>query len=285
MSTVSPNFDADTSAPVDDPTLATEYPLTPEQVRCMHEHGWAFLPGLISNEIAEQVRAHLLEQPLRPGEQIIKALMRNPNEKTGVVGTNTSHDGSVWRDPFFFDFATSRRVAGTAVRLMKQPDALVAQDVSFTKAPGGGPTQPHQDYSYWPFDRRGELSIWIALVDISEDMGPLYYLEDSHREGPLGMHGGGDIRPTYPHLWESTIVGGKALAVGDAQAHWDLTVHGARANTSDRHREAYSVRYIRSDTIYSGIGYPHYDSFEMKPGTRFADHGGFPRVDRHGLTA
>jgi ectoine hydroxylase-related dioxygenase (phytanoyl-CoA dioxygenase family) len=132
-------------------------------------------------------------------------------------------------------------------------------------------------------DRWGEVTLWIALVDLTEDMGPLYYVKRSHKDGPLGLHHGKDIRDQHPHLFDYEIVGGKAMAAGDAQAHWDLTVHGAAPNTTARAREAYAIRYMRSDTCYNGIGYAFYDGFDLKPGTRFADSGKFPVVGVDGL--
>jgi ectoine hydroxylase-related dioxygenase (phytanoyl-CoA dioxygenase family) len=254
--------------------LDTEYPLTDEQVTSLRDDGWAALPALLSKEAVEATRTRLADQPLRPGSVGLGKSAKN---------SNVNHQAMAWRDPFFHAVATSRRVAGTAVRLMKQPTALLAQDITFIKPGEGAPTNPHQDYCYKPADRWGEVAIWIALVDISEDMGPLYYLKRSHKEGPLGLHHGKDIRDQHPHLFDYEIVGGKAMAAGDAQAHWDLTVHGAAPNTTNRDREAYVPRYMRSDTCYTGISYGFYDAMELKPGSRYADSGNFPLVGPEGL--
>jgi len=264
--------------------LDTEYPMAEEQVTTMHEQGWAPLPGLLSKEAVEGIRARLATQQVRTRiAATAYRRLRDGETASDVKNSNVSHEAMAWKDPFFRNLATSRRLAGAAVRLMRQPNALLAEDASFTKPREGGPTNPHQDYSYRPVDRKGGIAIWIALVDISEDMGPLYYLEASHSEGPLGLHGGNDIREQYPHLFDSRIVAGKAMSAGDAQAHWDLTVHGAVPNSTDRAREAYVVRYMRVDTFYSGIGHPHFDGFQLAPGSRFADSGKFPLVGPNGL--
>jgi hypothetical protein len=266
---------------VDELGLDAEYPLTDDQVECLHEHGWAPLPGLLSKEAVEEARARLVGQELRPGSAGGTGSVGAPS--VGVKNPNINHHALAWKDPYYHRLATSRRVAGTAVRLMKEPTALLSQDASFIKPREGGPTNPHQDYCYKPLDRWGEVTLWIALVELTENMGPLYYLEGSHREGPLGFHHGNDIRDQYPRLFEYTKVGGKAMSAGDAQAHWDLTIHGAVANSTDRAREAYAPRYMRSDTCYNGISYAFYDGFDLKPGTRFADSGHFPLVGPDGL--
>jgi ectoine hydroxylase-related dioxygenase (phytanoyl-CoA dioxygenase family) len=264
--------------------LDEAYPLTKEQITSAHEQGWAFLPGLLGPEVVDGIRTRLQSAQVQT-RTAATAYRRLPDGEAAVdvKNSNFSHAALAWREPYFHRIATSKRVAGTAVRMMKQQAALLAQDISFIKPGGGGPTQPHQDYSYLPFDRRGELTLWIALVDISEDMGPLYYLEKSHNEGPLGLHGGKDIREQYPHLFESPIVAGRSLRAGDAQVHWDMTVHGAVPNSTENTREAYVVRYIRTDTFYSGIGHPHFDVFELEPGTQFAASGKFPLVGPEGL--
>jgi ectoine hydroxylase-related dioxygenase (phytanoyl-CoA dioxygenase family) len=254
--------------------LDAEYPLTDEQVESLHADGWARLPGLLGTEAVDAIRTHLETQELRPGSVGLGK---------GTKNSNINHQGMAWRDSFFHDVATSRRIAGTAVRLMRQPTALLAQDITFIKPAEGAPTNPHQDYSYKPADRWGEVAIWIALVDVSPDMGPLYYLKGSHKEGPLGLHHGLDIRDQYPHLFDYEIVGGRALKAGDAQAHWDLTVHGAVPNTTDRAREAYVPRYMRADTCYTGLSYGFYDAMSLTPGTRYADSGNFPLVGSEGL--
>lgn len=262
--------------------LDAEYPVSEEQVTSLYGQGWAPVPGLLGKGVVEGIRARLAKERPRDNDAVTQSYRAN-DKGPRVVNTNRSHEAMAWRDPFFKQVATSRRLASAAVQLMKQPHALLAQDISFIKPAGSGRTQPHQDYAYFPLDRKGTVTLWIALVDMSEDMGPLHYVEGSHLEGPLGLHGGLDIRETYPHLFDRKIVAGTPLAAGDAQAHWDLTVHGAAPNATDTAREAYVVRYTRTDTIYSGIGHPHFDSFDLTPGTPLADTGQFPEVDSRGL--
>jgi len=118
---------------------------------------------------------------------------------------------------------------------------------------------------------------------MTEEMGPLRYLRGSHREGPLGLIESRDIRDVYPRLRDSEVVGGQALKAGDAQAHWELTVHGAAPNRGPDRRDAVAFRCMRSDTIYTGLTHPHWNKFKLRPGTRFADSGQFPRIGPGGL--
>lgn len=258
--------------------LDTEYPISEGTLTCLHESGWARLPQLLSGAVVEEIRAHLAAGRLRdsqPGPE--KKADKNPN---------VSYEGMAWRDRFLHDVATSRRVGGTVVRLMRQPTAAFVQDISFNKPAHSRPTPLHQDFSYFPFDRKGILSVWIALVDMTEDMGPLHYLEGSHHEGPLGYMNRDrsvDIRDTYPQLRDRAIVAGEPLAAGDAQVHWGLTVHGAGSNDTDTARESWVARYVRSDAVYTGLRHPHYDRFELETGSVVGDCDVFPTVAPDGL--
>lgn len=251
--------------------LDVPYDITEEQVSCLHQDGWARLPGLLDDDAVRNVREIYASMATSP-------IVVGPDAKVVEAKNLLIHEGVSWENPEMLRIVTSRRLSTAITSLMRQPDALLAHDISIFKGPGSGGTGFHQDYSHQPLDRKGCLSFWIALEDLAPEMGPLWYLRGSHKEGPLGFIEPGEIRDRYPHLWDSEVVGGKAMKAGDAQAHWDLTVHGSGPNEGPGWRNAIAVRYMRSDTIYTGMSHPHFDKFDVKPGTRFADSGFFPRV-------
>ncbi len=259
-----------------DRDLNTPYPITDEQVRSLHEDSWAPIPGLLDAETASKVRDALLAAPPR-------TTISGPDKKPADPNSLLSHEGVAWRDPYLRSVATSPRLSSAVVGLLRQPDALFCQDISFFKPVGDNAIKFHQDYSYWPFDRKGCVTLWIALEDMSAEMGPLRYLKGSHLEGPLGLIESRDITEAYPHLVNSEVVGGQALKAGDAQAHWELTLHGSGANAGPGRREAVALRYIRSDTIYIGLTHPHYDQFNLTPGKLFAESDAFPHIGPNGL--
>jgi hypothetical protein len=272
--------------------LDTEYPVSDTQVNNLRELGWTRLPGLLQQATVEFLRTQILSQPPRSPDAVSKSF-RKAGEPGGNRGAayldresdprrNYNHEGMAWRIPGFREIATSRRIASAAVRLMQRERAVFVQDISFIKPANGIATAMHQDYSNWPFDRRGQISVWIALVDMSAEMGPLQYIERSHTFGPLGIAEKLDVR-TYPELDRCTVGGGQALAAGDAQVHWDLTVHGSGPNNTATVREAYVLRFARTDAIYNGIGHPHYDLFDLPIGGAFGEFGQFPAVDSNGL--
>ncbi len=265
----------DARTEVGDRSLDVPYPVTEEQVRMLHRDSWASLPGLLDRATATRLRDALLAAEPR-------TTISGPTKPAADPTALLSHEGVAWRDPFVRSVATSRRLSSAVVALLEQPDALFCQDISFFKPEGASAIPYHQDYSYWPFDRKGCVTLWIALVDLTPEMGPLRYLKGSHHEGPLGLIEQRDIRDAYPHLRDREVVGGKAMQAGDAQAHWELTLHGSGRNKGPGRREAVAFRYIRSDTIYIGLTHPHYDQFGLEPGQRFVDCDAFPHLDADG---
>jgi hypothetical protein len=256
--------------------LDSSYPISDKQLASLHQDSWALLPGLLDPQTVQRVREVL-------GAAEPSPIISGPQETLTESDTLVIREGYSWSEPYLRQVFTSRRLSSAVTALTQQPDALITHDISFFQLVGSPGTPYHQDYSYQPFDRKGSLTLWIALADMTEEMGPLRYLRGSHLEGPLGLIEARDIRDIYPQLRDSEVVGGRALKAGDAQAHWELTVHGAAPNQGPRRRDALAFRYMRSDTIYTGLTHPHWNKFNLRPGTRFADTGQFPRVGPDGL--
>lgn len=260
---------------VDSRDLDVAYPVTDEQVRSIQEDSWAWLPGLLSAEEAARLRETLLSS-----EQSV--YLSGPLGKKVDPTQMLKHEGVAWRNEYVWNVATSRRLSSAIVGLMQRPEAVFTHDISFFKPAGANETRMHQDYSFWPYDRKGCLTLWIALSDIDAEMSPLKYLRGTHTEGPLGAY---DFLDGNPQLQDREVVGAPALKAGDAQAHWDLTVHGAGPNNGSRQRDATAFRYHRSDVAYTGLKHPHFDDYELTPGVRFVDSGSFPRINADGLVS
>lgn len=258
--------------------LGEPYGLTEEQVVSFSANGWVHLPGLLSAEQAGVIYEglqHFGTLDVGKDEEWLTT-----EEYQQVL---KMQDGMAWKDEFFKGVALSPRLAQTALRLMGLTEAKFILDMAFIKpAEKGLPTAFHQDWPYWPFDRQGALTIWVALVDLPAESGTLQFLEGSHRAGPLGQFNrvaGDDIRLAYPTLEKDfPPVAGTALKAGDATVHMDMTVHGAGPNETDKERAAYTARYLTGSARWTGSPHRHFDSFAMTPGVEFNDVDAFPTV-------
>lgn len=264
-----------------EPSLDQEYPITPETVDQFKRYGWAALPGLISPDLAGDIMRRLFESDNMVAPTASEKWMTDDDYRRVL----RMHDGMAWKDDWFRELALSTRLSSLALKLIGQDEGLFIHDMSFIKTGDEGePTPFHQDFPHWPFDRTGAFTIWIALTDMSEDMGTLQFLPGSPQEGPLGRFSrslGDDMCKANPQLLQKYApVGGKALRAGDATVHVDLMVHGANGNKTGRDRAAYTVRYMPTDVLYTGAPHRHFDKFGIQAGDKFADSALVPHIKR-----
>jgi ectoine hydroxylase-related dioxygenase (phytanoyl-CoA dioxygenase family) len=268
-----------------DQELDREYRISEETVVQFRRDGWAPLPGLLSAELAAEILRRLT------GERVAAATQTKNGTAAGdYQRVLRMHDGMAPNADWFRALVLSPRLTSPALRLIGQDDGLFLRDMLLIKTGAGGePTPFHQDFPHWPFDRTGAFTIWIALTDVSEDMGSLRFLPGSAREGPLGRYSrsaGDDMCEAKPYLREKyPPVGGTAMRAGDATVHGDLTVHGSGGNTSGRERAAYTVRYMPTDVLYTGAPQRHFDQFGLSAGDRIADSPLIPHIGRNARTA
>ncbi|VTU25285.1 phytanoyl-CoA dioxygenase family protein [Variovorax sp. PBL-E5] len=261
--------------------MEDEYSLSQQSLDQFRHEGWAPLPGLISRELAGEIMHRLYASDNTVAPTATEKWMT----ATDYQRVLRMHDGMAWKDDWFKALALSRRMSQLALQLIGEDEGLFIHDMSFIKTgDDGGATPFHQDFPHWPFDRTGAFTIWIALTDMTEDMGTLQFLSGSHQAGPLGRFSrsvGDDMVKAKPWLLEKyRKAGGQPLRAGDATVHVDLMVHGAGGNTTGRDRAAYTLRYMPTDVLYTGAPHRHFEKFGLTPGDDFADSPLVPHIHR-----
>jgi ectoine hydroxylase-related dioxygenase (phytanoyl-CoA dioxygenase family) len=177
------------------------------------------------------------------------------------------------------------RLADVARALLGDDDVKVFWDKTFVKPPASEGTREsvwHQDFPYNPIDRRGMLTIWVALEDVPAESGALRFVPRSHHLGPLGRLDLVSQDYELDDILRSDdfdLVGDAVtvpLLAGDATAHDALTLHGAGPNLTDRPRRAWTVVFMPGSTRYIGGPHPHeaINSLGLVPFERF-DHPRF----------
>jgi ectoine hydroxylase-related dioxygenase (phytanoyl-CoA dioxygenase family) len=144
--------------------------------------------------------------------------------------------------------------------LMGADGVRLYHDQALIKEPGGKPTPWHQDHYYWPLETVQTITMWMALVDIPLEMGPMIFASGSHRATTLPPI---EISGRSEEYFERKIREGNlattsyALKAGDATFHSGDLLHRAFGNGSERRREVMTVIYYADGTRVSDLAYEH----------------------------
>lgn len=261
--------------------LDTPLEVADADVQHYRDNGWVRIDQLISRDDALAMRDRLLNVlesgvDLKPSETVRRS---RGQEYVGAAQSRRQHlmyENPGDHDQLFHDVVYSRRI-GSLLRALQGTDvvryvrSVVLEKLSTNE--GGASTNLHQDFPYLPIDRSGSATVWLALTDITPEMGPLQFVSGSHRAGSLGRDAQTGRVPDYiAQQYESngwTLSEPRFLQAGDATVHADLMVHGAGANQTDTPRYGFAMTYMRGDVLYSGAPWRHTDPLGLTPNEPF----------------
>ena len=219
--------------------------VTDEEVACYQKYGWVMMRRLVAPKFAAEL--------LRVGQEWSERSGKETGPRSGLA----REEGT---EPFR-SFMFSERMSQNAMRLvhrkrLKGVDVPLRYrtDLLLQKLPGAAGSTYHQDSSEHGSDRVGELQFWLALAEVTPEMGAMRFVSRSHREGPLGSvfnDDRGDLLEQFPNL-TSVLELSPPLHYqpGDCTVHHGYTVHGGPANSTDKPRWSYLFSYTPADTRY-----------------------------------
>jgi hypothetical protein len=146
------------------------------------------------------------------------------------------------------DFSFQKTGLSIARQLIGSRASFAGDVANYKPKQLGGPTPWHQDEAFREpnFDYQ-EISIWIALTDVTLENGPMAYVPGSHRVGilPHRLYGGSQESNSIEcceGFDERTAVVCPVPA-GAMIIHHCRTVHGASANKTNDERLAYALSF------------------------------------------
>lgn len=145
----------------------------------------------------------------------------------------------------------ARRFASVAARLIGTPSVRLYHDQALFKPSGADRTPWHQDQYYWPLATDLTVTMWLPLVDVDDEMGPMVFASRSHRAGNLGdlaISAETDARLAALIAERAWPIHSEPLHAGDATFHTGRTLHSAGANRSNRVRQVLTVIYYAAGT-------------------------------------
>ncbi len=226
--------------------LDSEFPLEAGIAEAFRRDGHVLVRGLASQEEIEAYRP------------VIAAIVTEVARSHDTQGRLDDYSAlftqvtNVWRmNEAARQIVFSRRFAGAAAQMLGAPSVRLYHDQALFKPPGAGRTPWHQDRHYWPLDTELTVTMWMPLVNVSEDMGAVCFASGSHRAqglGDLAISAGTDRRLSALITERGWRVTTTPLQAGDATFHAGATLHSAGPNRSNRVREVLTVIYYAADT-------------------------------------
>lgn len=251
-------------------------PVTAAESEAFYENGWVKLPGLISRAAA----AHLLQRAkARFGEDARSGLEPKAATDRGWFRSQMSPD-----DAAFLALAKSEELGHNVARMFGRDSAIRMMLHSLSaKLPSdserGKATDFHQDTAQHMFFEGNSLNVWVALDEVTPEMGALQFYTGSHRCGNMGNL----LDPKVRHGWDARLAKSCqltppiALQPGDATVHTNLMIHGTGPNLSERVRWSWIGMFLPADVRYTGASSYYTDGLGLKPFGPI-DHPKFPVI-------
>ncbi|MBK6931944.1 MAG: phytanoyl-CoA dioxygenase family protein [Saprospirales bacterium] len=225
------------------PDLSAAHHIAARQRAEYHRNGHILLRGILHAADANIYR-----------DAIVQAVQRYNTETRQMEDRDTYGRAflqimNLWEvDAQVRQFTLARRFAQIAADLMGVERVRLYHDQALFKEPGGGHTPWHQDQYYWPIDTANTITMWMPLVDISEEMGMLTFASGSQELGFLGnLAISDDSEAVLSRLVAEKgypVTRATHMQAGDATFHAGWTLHAAPGNLSDRMREVMTVIYV-----------------------------------------
>jgi hypothetical protein len=256
--------------------------VTDDEVAYFWENGWARLPALIDPALAAELLARAKARMGERGD----AHERRPGIDLLTAALWHDYHDIAREDGLYWALATHPTMGRNASRLLGRDMSIrlitetlgVKLPATWSKA--SAKTEWHQDAPNLPVERTTMVT-WIALDEITPEMGSMRFYEGSHKLGSMGkadMDGRSAALPdVWPRIRQCPLSEPLQLAAGDATVHQSLVVHGAPQNTTDRARWTYVIAYYPGDARYNGLPNHALDGCGFAP-LQVIDHPRFPVV-------
>ena len=225
------------------PALDAELILPAKQILEFQENGHVLIENLLNVEEVTKYRSEIVRAVEAYNTEHRKLEDRDTYGKAFLQIMN------LWtKDLAVKKFVQAKRFAKVAADLLGVKNVRLYHDQALFKESGGGHTPWHQDQYYWPVDTTNTITMWMPLIDLSEEMGILSFASGSHKTQEIfdyaiseESHKGFDLHvkeQNYP------IVSASKMNAGDATFHYGCTIHSAAANSSKLIREIMTVIYV-----------------------------------------
>lgn len=162
------------------------------------------------------------------------------------------------------------------------PDLALFSSHFICKPAGVGRRVPwHEDSAYWKtmLNPMEVVTVWLAIDDSDPANGCMRVIPGTHTGGYSqyrAVDGKANVFQSEIVAVDETKAVDFTLSAGQASLHDGRLVHGSNANTSDRRRCGYTMRYISSATRFNHTDYPMHQIYLARGQDRAGQNYGDP---------
>src|SRR5256885_10953004 len=160
------------------PSLNDHIKIREDQIQSFRNNGHVLIPGVLNKEEVTYYREVINNATYQNNKENRKLEERDTYGKAFLQVMNLWEVNEGVRK-----FTLAKRFAHIAAELLGVKNVRLYHDQALYKESGGGFTPWHQDQYYWPLDTNNTITMWMPLIDISEELGMLTFASGSHHSG------------------------------------------------------------------------------------------------------
>jgi ectoine hydroxylase-related dioxygenase (phytanoyl-CoA dioxygenase family) len=241
--------------------------LSASQLASWQRDGFFVVPRFADPTVCKAMleRVTVLCASAETGADVASALRMPEPALRGAPGTAAERTSKLFRihrhEPVFNAFCRDSRLL-TLVSALLGPDLDCFLSQFIFKNPGALGQPWHQDAFYFPFDRRPQVGVWLAVTRATLENGPLWVLPGSQRE-PIHR-----VEPDrrehaqmgYVEITDHDMTGERPVLLepGDVLLFHSHLMHKSTDNLSSGMRAAMVYHYGEAGTVDRTLDFrPH----------------------------
>lgn len=251
---------------------------TPWDIERFHETGWYKSPVVLPEDLLDHAMRGVKAFHAGERDWTLENTSRIGDDDCSSDKAILNKEMSSLQKKEIRDLLNTPILGAIAAKLARTNSIRLFADALIAKRPFKGVNNPgivgwHADRAYWPTcSSHNMITMWIPLQDCTIDMGPVFYIEGSHKwKEDLRLRkfynfndqNLDDLDDFLKHEKPNNARIPMTLKKGQISVHHGYTIHASRPNTSNRDRIAFAVHLQDEANHYVPAFYPDGNKVEI----------------------